>query len=149
MIDLDRLHSRIRNGTAFTLIELLVVISIIGVLIAISFVGFQKSREAARDGRRKADLETLRSALELYRNECGVYPAAAWIGAVGATLTDCSGNTLVQSRPGDPANPTRVYDYEPAGGGYKLCTSLEIVATGYDVTSCSCGTACNYSAKNP
>ncbi len=57
----------------FTLIELLVVISIIGILIAVGSVSYQKSVKLGRDSRRQTDLEQIRQALETYRSEEGVY----------------------------------------------------------------------------
>ena len=61
----------------FTLIELLVVVSIIGILIALSIFGLQGARESSRDARRKADLETIRSGLEIYKADCNDYPPAS------------------------------------------------------------------------
>ena len=55
--------------SGFTLVELLVVIAIIVILISVSLVGLTGSRETARDAKRKADLEAIRSALELYKSD--------------------------------------------------------------------------------
>ena len=63
-----------RKNKGFTLIELLVVISILGVLLALSVFGMQGARQSSRDGRRKADLEQIRSGLEMYRADCNAYP---------------------------------------------------------------------------
>ena len=59
---------------AFTMIELLVVISIIGIVVALSFFGIQNTRASSRDAKRKSDLETIRSVLELYKADCKEYP---------------------------------------------------------------------------
>ncbi|MCK4588676.1 prepilin-type N-terminal cleavage/methylation domain-containing protein, partial [Candidatus Woesebacteria bacterium] len=58
----------------FTLIELLVVISIIGILLALSIFGLQGARKSARDSKRKADIELIRSGIEIYKADCNVYP---------------------------------------------------------------------------
>jgi type II secretion system protein G len=58
---------------AFTLIELLVVISIIGILIALGVASYTTAQRKARDSKRKADLETVRQALVLYRQDNGDY----------------------------------------------------------------------------
>ena len=58
---------------AFTLIELLVVATIIGVLMSIAIVSFSNAQRNSRDAKRKADLETVRQALVLYRQDTGVY----------------------------------------------------------------------------
>lgn len=141
----------------FTLIELLVVISIIGVLIGLSFVGFTNARQSARDGKRKTDLESIRSALVLYKSECngvtGFTPYPGSLPVAGSTFSDCKGNTLIPVTPGDP-DLSRLYTYyTPSGNGtFKLCASLEVTpSTSYDVTNCpACGgTGCNYSVVNP
>lgn len=59
----------------FTLIEILVVIALIGVLAGLMIVAFQGTRRSSRDGKRKADLEQIRSALEMYKADKGSYPA--------------------------------------------------------------------------
>jgi type II secretion system protein G len=58
----------------FTLIELLVVIAIIGMLSSIVMASLNSAREKARDARRVADLEQIRTALELYYDDHGYYP---------------------------------------------------------------------------
>jgi prepilin-type N-terminal cleavage/methylation domain-containing protein len=59
----------------FTLLELLVVISIIGVFSAVISINFNDVRKSARDDIRKADLQQLQVALELYKAQYGYYPA--------------------------------------------------------------------------
>ncbi len=53
----------------FTLIELLVVISIIGVLTALVLVNVMGVRERVRDSQRKSDLNQMKKALFLYKND--------------------------------------------------------------------------------
>lgn len=67
----------IKKKQGFTMIELLVVATIVAVLTAIGVVSFARANIRARDGKRKADLEQLRSALELYRSDMGQYPAVS------------------------------------------------------------------------
>ena len=64
--------NKIKNR-AFTLIEVLVVATIIGVLVTVTAVSFANSQKRSRDARRKADLETVRQALVLYRQDHGSY----------------------------------------------------------------------------
>ena len=77
-----------RKVKGFTLIELLVTIAIISVLSGIGLATFIGAQQKARDGRRQADLEQIRSALELYRsNEAdgdGLYPSS--LGSLTAYL---------------------------------------------------------------
>ncbi len=137
----------------FTLIELLVVISIIGILVAVSIFGLSGARESARDARRKADLELIKSGLEIYRADCNRYPASLTAGSalVGATppTTCLATNTYISAVPTDSIS-TRTYRYATTASGYELCVSLE-QATG-SVTcggSSNCGTTCNYKITNP
>ncbi len=63
-----------RSSRGFTLIELLVAATIVIILSAIGFVSFSAAGKTARDGKRKADLEQVRAALEIYRSATGSYP---------------------------------------------------------------------------
>lgn len=147
----------------FTLIELLVVISIIGILIALSIVGLQAARAGARDARRKADLEQMRSAIEIYKADCGLYPpqsfAPNYVLPSGGSLagpsgvTGCAGNTYISKIPSDPV-PSQHYSYiaNPNGSTYRFCAHMEQPSTTTDsLQSCDCGTGitCNYVVRNP
>ena len=143
-----------RDQKGFTLVELLVVISIVGVLMAISIFGLQGARESSRDARRKADLELIRSGLELYRSDCNSYPVGSLsTPLVGddSTSSCSSSNVYVQEVPNDPSSPARSYLYSSAGLSYELCASLES-DTG-DRPTCgssnNCGEICNYKAISP
>ena len=138
---------------AFTLVELLVVISIIGVLIGLSIFGLTGAREASRDSRRKADLELVRSGLEIYRADCDGYPVALASPLVGdGTPSTClAANTYISQVPTDPISPTADYKYSSDGVTYELCASLE---QGGASVSCggssACGNStCNYKVTNP
>lgn len=143
----------------FTLIELLVVISIIGVLIALSIFGLQGARESARDARRSADLEEIRSGLEIYKSDCNRYPTRAPTGELTGSLvgtgtpTSCSGsNTYISKIPQDPASPSQSYLYYSENGtSYELCASLEKGGTSQICGgSSSCGgLGCNYKVTSP
>lgn len=58
----------------FTLVELLVVISILGVLAGLVISNVQGIRERARDSQRKSDLQQIKEALRMYKNDFGTYP---------------------------------------------------------------------------
>ncbi len=70
----------------FTLTELLVVITIIGLLSSIATVSFTSSRMKGRDGRRLADMDTIRKGLEIYNIDNGGYPTDRTPGGGGITL---------------------------------------------------------------
>ena len=66
--------SQSNKTKGFTLIELLVVISIIGLLSSIILASLATARAKARDAVRISDIRTIRTALELFRNDYGYYP---------------------------------------------------------------------------
>jgi general secretion pathway protein G len=136
----------------FTLIELLVVISIIGILLALSIFGLMGARESARDSKRKADLELVRSGIEIYKADCNVYPASLGTSLTGdGSTTSCSvSNTYIAEVPEDQLSPTQNYRYWSDGLTYEICASLE---GGSGTETCggssNCGTTCNYKVINP
>jgi len=77
---ISRLARHRRRREAFTLIELLVVIAIIGLLSTLSVVALNTARARARDAKRVADVKEIQTALEMYYNDAGQYPAAATHG---------------------------------------------------------------------
>lgn len=132
---------------AFTLIELLVVFSLIGIIIGISLVAFGTTRKTARDGKRKADLEQIRSALEMYRSDVGNYPPNSQF-EFGESLVHGK-DVYMETIPYDPLTPTYTYVYDRINANsYNLCAFLE---TGSGTVNCgSCGEQeCNYKVTNP
>ncbi len=64
------------NFKGFTLIELLVVIAIIAILAVIGLTVFSGQQRAARDGRRRSDIQAIAAAMEAnYNNGTGLYPS--------------------------------------------------------------------------
>jgi general secretion pathway protein G len=137
----------------FTLIELLVVIVIIGILMSVLLVSYQGTRVTARDGKRKADLEQIRSALELYHADCGQYPASSLQFGTGSLTSNCPGAsvTYMSRLPQDPIYPT--YEYRYARGTlhtYNLCAYLEKGSGSVSGCGGNCGSAvCNYQVNQP
>lgn len=136
-----------KSPPGFTLIELVVVIAIISFILGIAVVNYQSANKRARDGRRKADLEQIRSAAELYRanNPPTGYPANL------AALNPNYLNPLSQ----DPFSAQGyIYYYNRTGSvTYNLCGYLEAKAAtdpNCPVTV-SCGTPgnCNYGLTQP
>ena len=117
----------------FTLIELLVTMSIIAVLAAIGLSSYAFSQKRARDARRKADLESVRSALEIYRadNPATGYPTANYNGLSGFLTPN-----YVSAMPVDPKNVSPyTYTYTGGGNAYTLCAAqLEQTAQQYCLT---------------
>lgn len=142
----------IRGKRGFTLIEVLIVVAIIGILVAFSSVAFSSVRASARDTKRKGDLYDIRSALEIYRNDCGRYPASLTFGGSLTGTGSCAGNTYMPSVPSDPLGGSgRQYRYGGSNNTYELCASLE---QGSGTQSCGgssvCGSStCNFKVANP
>lgn len=124
----------------FTLIELLVVMTIIAVLAGLALVSFQGARKTARDGKRKTDLEQIRSALEMYRTDEGEYPPSLLV------LTP----NYMAVEPKDPLDPTRQYSYAREDDAYTLCAALETDGNGGSTSGCGdCGDSCSYAVYSP
>lgn len=70
--------------SGFTLIELLVVISLIGVLATLVLANLNAARQRGRDAQRKSDLRNIQTALRLYYNDYGKYPAS-----MGTSISGC------------------------------------------------------------
>lgn len=146
--------------SGFTLVELMVVMVIIGIIMALSTSAYQGAKASARDAKRKADLEDIRAALEIYRADCGKYPDAITAGgAIIGTETACSGNSYMSQVPQDPQNGTKSYRYEykydSTTKRYTLCSTQEnSSATGFNcandaVKNCGVAGACKYSVTSP
>lgn len=95
-----------RGIRGFTFIEILVVVTIIAVISGIAVATYTTTNRKARDSRRKADLEQVRSALELCRAEAGRYPATVYNpanpNASGQTLLCDDAQTYLNPLPTDP-----------------------------------------------
>lgn len=134
------------KNKGFTLIELLIVVMLIGVLsgVVISIVNAGGFRAKARDAQRIADLEKIRSALELYFADNRYYPVSdgSWlnIAADGNVLVTSLESEYLNKVPVDPSQnglnggpcngtTTYRYNYRTGGGGsaYVLTAIMEIV----------------------
>ncbi len=134
-----------------SLIELMVVVSIIAILSALLYANFNEGGEQARDAERKADLRTIQSALELYKNRYGRYPAGCnsagtWSGQVGTAYTCASGSQYITALapeflpvlPTDPklngSQSGYVYTTNTAGTVYKLMVKNTVESETIDYT---------------
>lgn len=63
-----------KTSKGFTLIELLVVIAIIGILSSVVLASLNNARAKARDTKRKAEMVSIQTALEMYFLDNNAYP---------------------------------------------------------------------------
>lgn len=129
---------------AFTLIELLVVATIIVLLASAASVAYSQFSKQSRDARRKADLEQVRAALEIYRSNESTYP----VGTGWATLNVLTSGTIyIQSLPDDPKDPASLYYYSGSVSDYTLGSQLETTSSCTSApggSSCGASKPCNY-----
>ena len=107
----------------FTLIEILVVATIMILLTMIGLVSYQSVGVKARNGKRAADVENVRSALVLYRTDNTGYPDSSSFGAMMADIAEyVSTDTFTDPKDTAPY----VYTYEPSGCSGGVCRSFEV-----------------------
>lgn len=122
----------------FTLIEMLVVLVIMGTIAALSYGALQGAKASSRDAQRRTDLQSIRSALEIYRVDCGTYPTSLdFTGTkklVGPAGTSCAGNVYLDTLAQDPLKDREGYQYEYSYNSstktYTVCSFLEQVTAG-------------------
>jgi len=133
------------KNKGFTLIELLVAMTIASVLMGLALVSYQGARKSARDGRRKADLEQIRSALEMCRADTGSYPTGIYNDIT------CGGQTYLSGTPKDPITQDSYYYSRADDNNYTLCAYLEAGGVSGSCGSADCGSGrtCNYKVTNP
>jgi len=85
------------KSKSFTLIELLVVIFITGLVAALVIVNVSSARAKARDAKRKADLRSIQTALEIYYEQKGFYPITTSTWDSGGTINADPGCTSIQN----------------------------------------------------
>lgn len=149
------MKKRINNG--FTMVELLIVIVLIGILISISFTGYVASQRSARDGKRKADLEQIRAALEMYRSDVGSYPVQTSSNWFTNNMIAYGSDVYLSAAPNDPVSSYKYFYSQSSPNSYSLCARLESLArenppptppSGCSAQT-SCGDYCNYKVTNP
>ncbi|MBU1088401.1 type II secretion system GspH family protein [Patescibacteria group bacterium] len=131
----------LKNG--FSLIELIVAMTIVMVVTMVGVVSYQGANRKARDGKRKADLEKIRVALEIYRQENDYYPETADSDLVPDYL---------QGWPDDPRNNSYYY-LRGVGTLYSYAIYAQMEGTGetngYYGENCGDEGVCNYRVNNP
>jgi type II secretion system protein G len=145
----------------FTLIELMIIIAILGVLAALISGNFITSLKKGRDARRKADLEQIQRALEIYYEDKKSYPTFNIFQSANYSFcetkidTNCgTEKTYMQKIPTDPV-PGNNYVYVSSGQSYQLYSCIEnnldqgpgVKQSGYARSCGSCG-SCKYAISS-
>lgn len=101
----------------FTLIELLVVIAIIGILATIASISMGSARKKARDSKRVADINQMKTAMELWYNDKEKYTGGCGHSDedTGVMTKSCTEDTYITW--------TNVTDPTKKGSGTTLCQS--------------------------
>lgn len=134
------LPKTINNPHGFTLIELMVVITIIAFLSVIGAVAFTNAQKNARDGRRRADVEAISTALEANFSS-GMYPAVT-CGTEPVVIFSNGKCPKTPSNTGYIGFPTD--GTIAAAATYEVCADLETSGTSKEVD----GTEEDFCRKN-
>lgn len=158
--------SKLARG--FTLIELLVVIALIGILATLVMANLNSARGRSRDAERKSDLRSLETALRLWYNDRGSYPANDSNGNIIAcnSYTNPSactwgngwsvGTTIYMSKLVVDPLPNQNYSYsaDSVNDTFTLTACLENRSDDKcdkdgngNIISCAGGSGCQYSIK--
>jgi len=92
----DRVGPR-RRG--FTLIEILIVLIVLGILAALTIPQFVDATDVTNDSSVRSQLQTVRSQIELYRNQEGVEP-----DLIGSQWQELIEGDYLSAAPQNPAN---------------------------------------------
>lgn len=122
---------KIKYKSGFTLIELLVVCAIIAVIATLVLLSYTEAQKKSRDSRRKADLELLSQAVEMYKADKGKYPFQGlqlWNRPDGLSIsplpfTNAVSPKYIQKIPVDPLGGS--YRYKTNDTSYLFFATLE------------------------
>lgn len=100
-----------KKQLAFTMIELLVSATIIILLTTIGLVSYRQAGISSRNAKRKADLEIMRQALALYKQDYGYYADSSSVDFAALVAELYEQEYLSETVVTDPKN-TEPYIYQ-------------------------------------
>ncbi len=115
-----KIINRFKSQKGFTLLEMLIVIVIVLVLAIIIVPNLISGPARARDSQRKADMRTIKTALETYYNDNNAYPTSLNVLTEGTT-------PYLKTLPTDPKTK-QAYIYTTTGtppSDYLIKVTLE------------------------
>lgn len=144
---------KIKKG--FTLIELLVVVSLIGILATLVLANLNAARQRGRDAQRKADFRNIQTALRLYYNDYGVFPASSGgqIVGCGSGPGACAwgeesfatgGHVYMSTLPNDSLSDVSYTYARTDPDNYTLTTCLENASDDAGEAEASCDSGLKY-----
>lgn len=120
----------IKNQRAFTMIELLVSATIIILLTTAGLVSFGQASISSRNAKRKADLETVRQALTLYKQDNSYYAAVTTLNFDTLVSSLYADEYLSESALVDPKNVAPyIYQAICSATSGTNCTKVTLRAT--------------------
>lgn len=130
----------LKKQNAFTMIELLVSATVIILLTAAALVSFGQASISSRNAKRKADLETMRQALTIYKQDNAYYASTTTLDFATLVTDLYEEEYLSEAVLEDPKNETP-YTYQAicstASGSNCIKVTLRAVlepdATTYDI----------------
>lgn len=121
----------LKKQKAFTMIELLVSATIIILLTAAGLVSFTQAGISSRNAKRKADLETMRQALTLYKQDNAYYSDSNSVNFPALVTSLYTDEYLSEPVIEDPKN-NATYAYQAsctAINGSNNCIKVTLTAT--------------------
>ena len=119
---------QVNTGSGFTLIELLVTISIIGILIGAVITAAAIVQKNGRDGKRKADLGAIQSALQQFYADKNSFPGASEFNPASAANLSAGSKIYLGTLPKDPQSSNAQYCYsaqKSSGDPDQSCNSTD------------------------
>lgn len=142
-------YKNFSSWQGFTLIEMIVVIALVGIIAATALAAINPNAQLQKsnDAHRKADLESLQHALELYYQDKNVYPTSSSdfkIMSGASTLSwGSSWQPYMATLPKDPTlKNTYVYYSPPSAAGQTYYLYANVQRGSNDPQACNKGAAC-------